>query len=97
MNKEAIMIHEIKSSVAKSEDDLVFILDLLANNDNQGILFELIKACGPDTSLGIAIFDLISKLAQARKNVIPEVDRLINIIESLVSKTEDNYTVQENI
>ena len=86
----SIMIHEIKSSVAKSEDDLVFILDLLANSDNQGILFDLIKSCGPDTSLGIAIFDLISKLAQARKNVIPEVDNLINIIESMVSTMENN-------
>lgn len=97
MNKDSIMIHEIKSSVAKSEDDLVFILDLLANPDNDGILFDLIKACGPDTSLGIAIFDLISKIAQARKNVIPEVDNLINIIERLISKTENIASDEESI
>ncbi len=97
MNKDSIMIHEIKSSVAKSEDDLVFILNLLAGENNQGILFDLIKSCGPDTSLGIAIFDLISKIAQARKNVIPEVNNLINIIESLISKAENNNTIQESL
>lgn len=94
MNKDLIAIQETKSSIAKNKDDFVFILDLLAKDDNTGLLFDFVKACGADSSLGGAVFNLIGKVTQARKNVIPEIDELIKIIEENITNSSANTNTE---
>lgn len=96
-------MQEVKSSVAKEKDDFLFLLDLLANENNTGLLHEIVKACGEESSLGIAVTSLIDKLKGARKNVLPELDNLIKLIEdnmpspSLSSAEEASQKLTEDI
>ena len=71
----------IKNNVLNNKNDLVFIFNVLANN-NQGLLYDLINICGSDSPLSKSIFELINKINEARNNVILEIDNLINIIDN---------------
>ncbi len=73
-------LEEIKNNIINNKNELLNILNLLSKEDQNGILDVLIQVCGANSSLGVAISDLVSKVGQARSNVILELDNLINII-----------------
>lgn len=86
-------IEEIK----KSKEDFSLLLNLLTDINNDGILPDMVKACGNDSSLGSAISSLIEKINQARENVLPEIDNLIRVIESNISTDSISTPAEDGI